>query len=152
MVASIAIAAIFQAVDVRPTFAASVAAPAAIETVAVIDTSNQAGWWTPLVEYGGATYFAYDAPGRQPGTHVVYVAKRERSGATEASRLTAAGRCLEFADDIGITGRRPLTTEPASTEPASSTSSPRKPGIGAGGSGSFAAKCMFPVVLFGARC
>jgi hypothetical protein len=101
LVASIAIAAIFQAVDIGPTFAASVPAPAAIETLAVIDTSNQAGWWTPLVEYGGATYFAYDAPGRQPGTHVVYVAKRERSGATEASCLTAAGRCLEFADDIG---------------------------------------------------
>ena len=29
----------------------------------VVDTSNQAGWWTPIVEHGGATYYAYDGPG-----------------------------------------------------------------------------------------
>jgi BNR repeat-containing family member len=101
LVAPIAIAAILPALAIRPTFAARVQAPASIETVAVIDTSNQAGWWTPLVENGGATFYAYDAPGRQPGTHVVYVAKRERSGATASSCLTAAGRCLEFSDDVG---------------------------------------------------
>jgi hypothetical protein len=76
MVASIAIAAILPAVDMRPTFAAIIQALVSIKTVAVIDTSNQAGWWTPLVEFGGATYYAYDAPGSKPGTHVVYVAKR----------------------------------------------------------------------------
>jgi len=101
IVVSIAITTILPAVGTQPTFAASVQVPASIETVAGIDTSNQAGWWTPLVEFGGATYYAFDAPGSQAGTHVVYVAERGPSGATASSCLTAAGRCLEFSDDIG---------------------------------------------------
>jgi hypothetical protein len=101
IVVSIAITTILPAVGTQPTFAASVQVPASIETVAGIDTSNQAGWWTPLVEFGGATYYAFDAPGSQAGTHVVYVAERGPSGAIASSCLTAAGRCLEFSDDIG---------------------------------------------------
>src|SRR5262245_12740605 len=94
-------AAIVLAVTIQPTPAAAAPPPVTIETVAVVDTSNQAGWWTPLVEFGGATYYAYDAPGREPGTHVVYVAKREGSGATQSSCLSAAGACVQFSDDVG---------------------------------------------------
>ena len=52
------------------------------------DTTNSAGWWTPIVEHGGATYFAYDAPGRTARTHAVWVVKRLASGRTASSCLS----------------------------------------------------------------
>ena len=66
-----------------------------------IDTSNQAGWWNPIVEHGGATYYAYDAPAPTPGSHVVRVVQRRASGETRSGCLTVAGECAKFRDDIG---------------------------------------------------
>ena len=90
---------------------ASAQAPPPIDvvTVATVDTTNQAGWWTPILEHDGATYYAYDAPGDAPRTHEVVVARRTGAGsgagpgATQASCLTNASgdRCIQFPDDVG---------------------------------------------------
>jgi hypothetical protein len=68
---------------------------------ATADTSNQAGWWTPIVVHRDAVYYAYDAPAATPGSHVVRVAKRLPSGLTESSCLTIDGRCATYRDDVG---------------------------------------------------
>jgi hypothetical protein len=79
-----------------------VSPPIEVSTVATVDTSNQAGWWRPIIEHEGATYYAYDAPGDAPRRHEVVVARRDRSGATEASCLSStSGRCIQFRDDVG---------------------------------------------------
>lgn len=88
-------------VEVPTATATAAPVPVPTETVAVVDTTNQAGWWTPLAESEGATYYAYDAPGSQPTTHVVRVARRGPSGATTSSCLASGGRCIQFPDDIG---------------------------------------------------
>jgi len=70
----------------------------------VVDNTNRAGWWTPIVEHGGATYYAYDIPGSTARTHVVRVVKRLASGRTESSCLSlsgAGGPCHEYRDDVG---------------------------------------------------
>jgi BNR repeat-containing family member len=89
------------AVELPPSTAQAAPVEVRTETVAAVDTTNQAGWWTPLAESGGATYYAYDAPGSQQATHVVYVARRVSSGATTRSCLASGGRCIQFPDDIG---------------------------------------------------
>jgi BNR repeat-containing family member len=101
--ALVALLAFVPALEVAPAAARPAAGPVPVstETVAVVDTTNQAGWWTPIVESGGATYYAYDAPGSQPATHVVHVARRVSSGATTSSCLASGGQCIQFPDDIG---------------------------------------------------
>lgn len=78
----------------------------ALPAVARVDSSNQAGWWTPIVEHDGAVYYAYDAPGRRPRTHTVVVTRRSPSGETESGCLRragagAGGACTQFPDDVG---------------------------------------------------
>lgn len=77
------------------------APPIGVATVATVDTSNRAGWWTPIVERGGAIYYAYAAPGEAPRRHTVVVVRRERSGATESRCLRAGAPCIQFRDDVG---------------------------------------------------
>jgi hypothetical protein len=68
----------------------------------LVDATNQAGWWTPLVEHDGALYYAYDGPGSSGGTHVVLVAKRLlTTGEVVTSCLAAGGGCIQFGDDVG---------------------------------------------------
>ena len=40
-----------------------------------IDSSNQAGWWRPLVVRGTDTYFAFNAPGTVANNHYVKFGK-----------------------------------------------------------------------------
>lgn len=45
------------------------------------DSSNQAAWWIPLAVYGGASYFAFDAPDTaNPTQHYVKIGKRDTAG------------------------------------------------------------------------
>lgn len=71
------------------------------ELVAVIDSSNQAGWWNPIVEFADTTYYAYDAPGAEPATHQVHVASRSGSGDIQVGCLKESESCVEYHDDIG---------------------------------------------------
>lgn len=67
-----------------------------------MDSTNQAGWWSPLAEYKGDTYFAFDAPADSENEHRIYLAKRDAFGAWSAGCLRAAdGSCAHYRDDIG---------------------------------------------------
>jgi hypothetical protein len=82
--------------------------PAAAEQVPFrMDASNQAGWWKPIDEFGGAVYVVYDAwggadLGGPKDVHSVYVARRSPSGTwTRACLRAAGGGCALFMDDSG---------------------------------------------------
>lgn len=75
-----------------------------------MDASNQAGWWSPIDEYGSETYVAYNAwggPGPTNGgtndTHTVYVAKRASDGTWTRGclRISAGSGCVVYHDDLG---------------------------------------------------
>jgi hypothetical protein len=66
-----------------------------------MDSSNQAAWWSPIVEYNGSTYMAYNAPGSASNKHRVNVAKRTGITWTSACIKTSSGSCAEYDDDIG---------------------------------------------------
>lgn len=67
-----------------------------------MDSSNQAGWWNPLAEHDGETYFAFDAPAEKENEHEIHVAKRSPSGEWSAGCLQAGdGTCVRYNDDIG---------------------------------------------------
>jgi hypothetical protein len=103
--AALAVAAAWVAGSCGAGLRAQPAPPIEVTTVATVDTSNRAGWWTPVVEHDGATYYAYDAPGDAPRRHEVVVVRRDRSGATESSCLSAGADpnapCIQFRDDVG---------------------------------------------------
>ncbi|MEU5876217.1 BNR-4 repeat-containing protein [Spirillospora sp. NPDC047279] len=84
---------------------AAVAAPAAPALVPyTMDSSNQAGWWSPLDTYEGAgqyAYLAYNEPGSTAGTHRVAIARRDGSGAWSRLQLTTNGTPAEYTDDLG---------------------------------------------------
>jgi hypothetical protein len=65
-----------------------------------MDSSNQAAWWSPIVEYNGNSYLAFNAPGSASGKHRVRVAKRVGSTWT-SDCLKSNGSCVEYDDDIG---------------------------------------------------
>ncbi|MFK4806172.1 BNR-4 repeat-containing protein [Microbacterium sp. ZW CA_36] len=67
-----------------------------------VDQSNRAGWWHPIAEYDGSTYFAYDAPAATDRRHQVVLAKRDALGAwTSACLPSPEGGCVEYLDDNG---------------------------------------------------
>ncbi len=74
-----------------------------LETVPFgMDSTNQAGWWNPVAEHGGETYFAFDAPASAENEHEVHLAKRSRTGQWSSGCLHAPdGSCVRYRDDIG---------------------------------------------------
>jgi hypothetical protein len=65
-----------------------------------MDNSNQAGWWSPLVEHNGASYLAYNAPAPTAGKHRVHVAKLS-GGSWTSDCVKSSGVCAEYDDDLG---------------------------------------------------
>jgi len=67
-----------------------------------MDSTNQAGWWNPLAEHEGTTYFAFDAPAVEENLHEVHIAKRSADGVWTSGCLKASdGSCVRYNDDIG---------------------------------------------------
>lgn len=69
-----------------------------------IDSSNQAGWWSPLDTYGTGleyAYMAYNAPGSTSGTHKVYIARRDGTGAWSNIPVMNGSAVAEYTDDVG---------------------------------------------------
>ncbi|MGI8880385.1 MAG: BNR-4 repeat-containing protein [Jatrophihabitans sp.] len=75
-----------------------------IETVSTaVDSSNAAGWWSPIERFGNYTFMAYDTdiPGDAPH-HNVWVARRNPDGTFLRGCLkTTTGACSVVADDSG---------------------------------------------------
>ena len=84
---------------------AAAGAFAAVTTTTVpfaVDSSNQAGWWSPLEVYGGTVYMAFNGPGASAGNHKIQVAKRNSSGVwTLLTATNQNGAVPYFTDDIG---------------------------------------------------
>ena len=69
-----------------------------------IDSSNQAGWWSPLDTFVGGSeyaYLAFNEPGSTAGTHKVAIARRDGSGAWSKLPVMNGASQAEYADDIG---------------------------------------------------
>lgn len=80
------------------------AAATLTEVPYAMDSSNQAGWWTPLETYGTGleyAYMAYNAPGSTSGTHKVYIARRDGTGAWTNIPVMNGSSVAEYNDDIG---------------------------------------------------
>lgn len=70
------------------------------EVPAPMDASNQAGWWNPLDEFRGTTYFAF--AGSAGGAHVTSIASRDRRGTwTVGCVQDTAGTCASAPNDFG---------------------------------------------------
>ena len=90
---------------------AAMAAPAPAEAAATItqvpyamDSSNQAGWWSPLETYVSGSeyaYLAYNEPGSTSGTHKVAIARRDGAGGWTRLPLMNGATQAEYTDDIG---------------------------------------------------
>ncbi|MBN2984508.1 MULTISPECIES: BNR-4 repeat-containing protein [Cohnella] len=80
------------------------AAAALTEVPYAMDSSNQAGWWSPLATYGTGleyAYMAYNAPGSAAGTHKVYIARRDGTGAWSNIPVMNGTAVAEYVDDNG---------------------------------------------------
>jgi hypothetical protein len=69
-----------------------------------MDSSNQAGWWSPLETYVGGNQYAYMAfnePGSTAGTHKVAIARRDGSGNWSKLPVMNGATQAEYTDDIG---------------------------------------------------
>lgn len=69
-----------------------------------MDSSNQAGWWSPLETYGTGleyAYMAYNAPGSTAGKHKVYIARRDGTGAWTNIPVMDGAAVAEYDDDNG---------------------------------------------------
>lgn len=69
-----------------------------------MDSSNQAGWWSPLATYGTGleyAYMAYNAPGSTAGKHKVYIARRDGAGAWSNIPVMDGAAVAEYDDDNG---------------------------------------------------
>ncbi|MED5019604.1 BNR-4 repeat-containing protein [Paenibacillus chibensis] len=69
-----------------------------------MDSSNQAGWWSPLETYGTGleyAYMAYNAPGSIESTHKVYIARRDGSGVWSNIPVMDGSKVAEYTDDVG---------------------------------------------------
>ncbi|MFG3254774.1 BNR-4 repeat-containing protein [Streptomyces sp. NPDC048172] len=93
-----------------PARAAADAADAAADPATSVvpypmDSSNQAGWWSPVATHKGAgsyTYFAFNEPAADESRHKVAVARRAPSGEwTKLPVRQRDGKQAEYADDIG---------------------------------------------------
>ncbi|MEK3915601.1 BNR-4 repeat-containing protein [Paenibacillus sp. FSL H7-0331] len=85
---------------------ASIGSAAAVltEVPYSIDSSNQAGWWTPLDTYvtgNEYAYMAYNAPGSTAGTHKINIARRDNSGSWTNIPVMNGTTAAEYSDDIG---------------------------------------------------
>ncbi|WP_206669860.1 BNR-4 repeat-containing protein [Paenibacillus luteus] len=79
------------------------AAATLTEVPYTMDSSNQAGWWTPLETYGTGleyAYMAYNAPG-STSTHKVYIARRDGTGAWSNIPVMNGSSVAEYNDDVG---------------------------------------------------
>lgn len=80
-------------------------AAAALEEVPYpMDSSNQAGWWSPLDTYGTGyeyAYMAYNAPGSLAGKHKVYIARRDGMGVWSNIPVMDGSAVAEYTDDNG---------------------------------------------------
>jgi|GEM_PF-441990 len=83
--------------------AATTTAPLLTETVPdAMDSSNVAGWWTPLALHGNDRYLAYNAPAEEEDRHEVHLARQASDGTwTSACLEDAAGACETHLDDPG---------------------------------------------------
>ncbi|MET3546823.1 hypothetical protein ABID47_003439 [Paenibacillus favisporus] len=80
------------------------AAAALTEVPYAMDSSNQAGWWTPLETYGTGleyAYMAYNAPGSAESTHKVYIARRDGNGVWSNIPVMNGSSVAEYNDDLG---------------------------------------------------
>ncbi|WP_258168359.1 carbohydrate ABC transporter permease [Paenibacillus sp. AR247] len=80
------------------------AAAALTEVPYAMDSSNQAGWWTPLETYGTGleyAYMAYNAPGSAESTHKVYIARRDGNGEWSNIPVMNGISVAEYSDDLG---------------------------------------------------
>ena len=69
-----------------------------------MDSSNQAGWWSPLETYVGGNqyaYLAFNEPGSTAGTHKVAIARRDGTGAWTRLPVMNGATQAEYTDDIG---------------------------------------------------
>lgn len=69
-----------------------------------MDSSNQAGWWSPLATYGLGyeyAYMAYNAPGSIAGKHTVAIARRDNDGNWSKLPLMDGTVPAEYIDDLG---------------------------------------------------
>lgn len=80
------------------------AAAALTQVPYAMDSSNQAGWWSPLETYGTGleyAYMAYNAPGSTAGTHKVYIARRDGTGVWSNIPVMDGAAVAEYVDDNG---------------------------------------------------
>jgi hypothetical protein len=100
-------AAISAAVAAAALLAPSAPASAAASLTQVpyaVDSSNQAGWWSPLDTYRGNgeyAYLAFNEPGSVADRHRVAVARRDPSGSWTRLPAMRGTSQPEFPDDIG---------------------------------------------------
>lgn len=69
-----------------------------------MDSSNQAGWWSPLETYVGGfeyAYMAYNEPGPTAGNHRIAIARRDGAGAWTRLPVMNGAAQAEYADDLG---------------------------------------------------
>ena len=73
-----------------------------------MDASNQAAWWSPIDEFGGDVYIAYDgwggaaaSTGGSADTHTVWIARRTPNGEWTRDCLRFGFACAVFRDDPG---------------------------------------------------
>lgn len=69
-----------------------------------MDSSNQAGWWSPLETYGTGleyAYMAYNAPGSTESTHKVYIARRDGNGQWSNIPVMNGDVVAEYPDNVG---------------------------------------------------
>jgi BNR repeat-containing family member/F5/8 type C domain len=97
------IAVVLGMVDPSPAVAGATAGGIVLEPVpGQMDSTNQAGWWSPVAAYGGDTYFAFDAPAPAANQHEIQLARRDRDGTWSVGCLHAPdGGCVRYGDDIG---------------------------------------------------
>lgn len=90
-------------ISVLPT-STGMAAAALTEVPYAMDSSNQAGWWTPLETYGTGNeyaYLAYNGPGGSESTHTVNIARRDGSGTWSNIPVMNGSSIAQYSDDIG---------------------------------------------------
>jgi hypothetical protein len=69
-----------------------------------IDSSNQAGWWSPLETYVGGNsyaYLAFNEPAATAGNHKVAIARRDGSGNWAKLPVMNGAVQAEYVDDVG---------------------------------------------------
>jgi hypothetical protein len=96
-------AAVLAVLIVPPTTVAHAAA-STTQVPYPMDSSNQAGWWSPLETFAAGNqyaYLAFNEPGSAPGNHRVAIARRDGAGNWARLPLMNGAVQAEYADDIG---------------------------------------------------